>query len=164
MPRTKRVSCSGPGISRRPRGKGFEYLDSRTGRRSRTLIPWRGYGPPDPTCVEGRVDLPRADGSYPGAGHRRCGTAAVPLSLGVAAEQGPREVRQDAGIRPSPAGDAGYVGRAHALEGSRPPQGAGVRGPHARPGVLPYRRGELRRAERELRARHASEEACATAR
>lgn len=33
MPRTKRVSCSGPGILRRPRGKGFEYLDSRTGKK-----------------------------------------------------------------------------------------------------------------------------------
>jgi DNA topoisomerase-1 len=33
MPRTKRVSCSGPGIVRRPRGKGFEYLDGRSGAK-----------------------------------------------------------------------------------------------------------------------------------
>jgi DNA topoisomerase I len=33
MPRTKRVSCSGPGITRRSRGKGFEYRDGRTGAR-----------------------------------------------------------------------------------------------------------------------------------
>jgi DNA topoisomerase I len=33
MPRTKRVSCSGPGILRRARGRGFEYLDGRSGTR-----------------------------------------------------------------------------------------------------------------------------------
>jgi DNA topoisomerase I len=33
MPRIKRVSCSGPGIVRRPTGRGFEFCDGRTGRR-----------------------------------------------------------------------------------------------------------------------------------
>ncbi|MEA2506829.1 MAG: topoisomerase [Actinomycetota bacterium] len=33
MPRTKKISCSGPGILRRPRGRGFEFIDGRTGRR-----------------------------------------------------------------------------------------------------------------------------------
>jgi DNA topoisomerase I len=32
MPRLKRVSCSGPGIVRRTRGRGFEYVDGRTQR------------------------------------------------------------------------------------------------------------------------------------
>jgi len=32
MPRLRRADCSGPGITRRRRGKGFEYLDE-DGRR-----------------------------------------------------------------------------------------------------------------------------------
>jgi DNA topoisomerase IB len=32
VPRLKRVSCAGPGIARRRRGKGFEYLDESGGR------------------------------------------------------------------------------------------------------------------------------------
>ena len=33
MPRLRRVDCSEPGIERRRRGKGFEYLDQETGER-----------------------------------------------------------------------------------------------------------------------------------
>ncbi len=33
MPRTRRSDCSGPGIRRRRRGRGFEYLDDAAGRR-----------------------------------------------------------------------------------------------------------------------------------
>jgi DNA topoisomerase I len=33
MPRLRRVDCSTPGIERRRRGKGFEYLDQETGER-----------------------------------------------------------------------------------------------------------------------------------
>jgi DNA topoisomerase I len=33
MPRLRRVDCSGPGIGRRRRGRGFEYLDGETGER-----------------------------------------------------------------------------------------------------------------------------------
>lgn len=33
MPRLRRVDCSGPGIARRRRGRGFEYLDGETGER-----------------------------------------------------------------------------------------------------------------------------------
>jgi DNA topoisomerase IB len=33
MPRLRRADCSGPGIVRRRRGRGFEYLDSVTGER-----------------------------------------------------------------------------------------------------------------------------------
>jgi DNA topoisomerase-1 len=33
MPRLRRVDCAAPGISRRRRGKGFEYLDESTGER-----------------------------------------------------------------------------------------------------------------------------------
>jgi DNA topoisomerase-1 len=32
MPRLRRVDCSGPGIARRRRGRGFEYLDAEGGR------------------------------------------------------------------------------------------------------------------------------------
>ena len=33
MPRLKRVDCATPGISRRRRGRGFEYIDSTTEER-----------------------------------------------------------------------------------------------------------------------------------
>lgn len=33
MPRLRRVDCSGPGIVRKRRGRGFEYIDSLTGER-----------------------------------------------------------------------------------------------------------------------------------
>jgi DNA topoisomerase I len=49
MPRVKRVSCSGPGILRRPRGRGFVFEDGRTGKKvddPHTLARIRGLGIP----------------------------------------------------------------------------------------------------------------------
>ena len=49
MPRLKRVSCSGPGITRRARGRGFEYFNGRTGKRiedPETLVRIRDLGIP----------------------------------------------------------------------------------------------------------------------
>ncbi|MDQ4142508.1 MAG: DNA topoisomerase IB, partial [Actinomycetota bacterium] len=48
MPRLRRVDCSSPGLTRRRRGKGFEYIDS-TGRRvedPETLMRIRALGIP----------------------------------------------------------------------------------------------------------------------
>ena len=56
MPRIRRIDCSGPGITRRRRGKGFEYLDEE-GRRVRedeVLVRIRELAiPPSSTSITG---------------------------------------------------------------------------------------------------------------
>ena len=72
MPRLRRVDCAALAISRRRRGKGFEYLDESLGERIddeeiieriRTLA--------IPPRLAGRLDLRRPARAHPGHGHRR---------------------------------------------------------------------------------------------
>ena len=69
--RLRRSDCSGTGIRRAARGKGFQYLDAdgeRVDRRRGARADPRAR---DPAGVEGRVDLPVPGRPHPGHRHRR---------------------------------------------------------------------------------------------
>ena len=152
MARLKRVDCSGPGIRRRRRGKGFEYLDEDGAPHHRTR---RGRADPcagHPACLGGGLDLPPPDGSHPGHGDGRRWTQAVPLPRSLARATRPGEVRRDVRFR------ARSSGAAQAREARPRPRGHASReGPRlchaaARPRLLSHRVRGLRRRERHVRA------------
>ena len=70
MPRLRRADCSGPGIRRRRRGKGFEYLDARRRARHR-----RGDARPHP-----RARASRPPGRTSGSARTRWATSRPPAS------------------------------------------------------------------------------------
>ena len=72
MARLKRVDCSGPGIRRRRRGKGFEYRDADGHRITEPSVLERIRELAIPPAWERRVDLSLSDGPHPGHRHR-CG-------------------------------------------------------------------------------------------
>ena len=91
---SRRVDCSGPGIRRRRRGKGFEYLDADGARIDRAERDRAHPRARDPARLGGRLDLPLSDGPHPGHRHRRRGAQAVPLPRPLARAPRRGEVRR----------------------------------------------------------------------
>ena len=118
--RLRRSDCSGPGIRRRRRGRGFGLR--RRGRRPRRRAGGaradRRAG--DPARVGGRVDLPVSERAPPGDGHRRRRAQAVPLPrrLAYAARRG--EVRRHGPVREGAAAAARGASTATSATAARP--------------------------------------------
>ncbi len=154
--RLRRSDLSVPGLARRRRGRGWQYLDSDDAavRDEEVLRAHRRAG--DPAGVDRRLDLPVPGRPHPGHGHRRGGPQAVPLPPALARAPRPAEVRRHDRLRARAAGPArarrGRPGRSRRRAHPRP--GAGRGGAPARPRLLPHRLRGLRRDQRDLRAGH----------
>ena len=79
MPRLKRVDSAGPGITRRRRGRGWEYLDEDGRKVDDPEVVDRIQALAIPPAWEDVWISRLADGSHPGHRHRRRRAQAVPL-------------------------------------------------------------------------------------
>ena len=158
--RLARADCSGPGLSRRRRGRGFEYLDESGARVDDAETLERDPGAGDSAGVGGRLDLPGRQRAYPGGRNRRRRAAAVPLPRRVAARARDREkferMLDFAGALPQMRETVAE----HLAPCRRPARArTGGRGSPARRRFLPHRRRVIRRGERDLRPRDAAQAA-----
>ena len=79
MARLRRVDCSGPGIRRRRRGKGFEYLDDDGRRITEPTVLERIRELAIPPAWEDVWICPYPMGHIQATGHGRRRAQAVPL-------------------------------------------------------------------------------------
>ena len=152
-PRLRRADCSGPGIRRVRRGRGFGYVDERRRARRRA----RGAGADrrarDPARLGGRLDLPVPERAPPGDRHRRRRAQAVPLPRRLARAPRRAEVRRHGAVREGAAAAAPACRpRPRRLRDARPRLRARLRRAPARARLLPDRLRGVRGGERVLRA------------
>ena len=102
----KRVDCAGPGITRRRRGKGFEYFDEDGRKITEPTVIQRISELAIPPAWDQVWVCPYPLGPHPGHRPRRGRAKAVPLPRPLARAPRSREVRGDAGLRSRPAGAA----------------------------------------------------------
>ena len=152
--RLKRADSSGPGLARRGRGRGFEYLDESGKRVTDAAVRRAHPRARHPAGVDGRLDLPASQRPHPGRRDRRRRAPPVPVPRRLASPARPGEVRGDGALRPRAPEAQGGCGAGSAAPRARARARPRVRGQAARPRVLPHRHRGLRGDEQDLRPRH----------
>ena len=141
MTRLRRADCSGPGITRRRRGRRLRLPRQRDRRADRRPRDARARARArHPAGLEGRVDLPVPERPPAGHGDRRRGPQAVPLPRRLADPPRRGEVRGHDPLRQG-AAEAARAGRGRPRR-HRPADArtrAGLCDPPARPRLLPRR-------------------------
>ena len=99
-PRLRRADCSGPGIRRRRRGRGFSYEDDEGRRVDEPEVLARIAELAIPPAWQDVWICPYPQRAPAGDGHRRRGAQAVPLPRRLAYAPRQREVRGHGPLRP----------------------------------------------------------------